>query len=185
MMRQQFVVPMVMCLLGAVPAAQAQSTSGSMPPGMGGMGPGRGMMGDSAAAVIMPIVHDLMINHDKLRRTVTNLPNGVRTVTESDDSTMMYQLRKHVSTTGGLVARSQDLNVPPASPVLHALLENGAKIVRTVSTTPKGVAVTETSDDPQVVRILQDHAAEVTTLVERGMAAMHESMRQRQRPPHL
>ncbi len=170
----------LLTLLAAPALAGGQTTSGTMPRGMGGMGGmGPGMMGDSVAAVIMPIVHDLMMNHDKLRRTVTNLPNGVRTVTESDDSTMMYQLRKHVSSTGGLVARSQDLNVPPASPVLHALLQNGAKITRTVATTPKGVAVTETSDDPEVVRILQEHAAEVTVLVERGMAAMHEMMMKR------
>ncbi|MBY0489955.1 MAG: hypothetical protein K2R93_08970 [Gemmatimonadaceae bacterium] len=173
-MRASHIASLLLGLTCLSAIAPAQGALGGMSPGMG-----RGMMGDSAAAVIMPIVHDLMTNHTKLRRTVTILPNGVRTVTESDDSTMMYQLRKHVSTTGGLVARSQDLNVPPASPVLHALLQNGAKIVRTVSPTPKGVAVTETSEDPAVVRLLQDHAAEVTALVERGMAAMHESMMKR------
>jgi hypothetical protein len=149
-------------------------------PPMGGMG--GGMMRDSAAAVVMPIVHDLMMNHQKLRRTVVNLPNGVRTVTESDDSTMVAQLRAHVSTTGELVAQSRDLNVPPASPVLHDLLRNGAKIVRTVALTPKGVAVTETSTDAKVVAILQAHAAEVSNLVDGGMAAMHEAMSKRQTP---
>jgi cytochrome P450 len=56
------------------------------------------MMGDSTAAAVMPIVHDLMTNHQKLRRTVTVLPNGVRTVTESDDSSMVAQLQAHVAT---------------------------------------------------------------------------------------
>ena len=30
-------------------------------------------------------IHDLFFNHDRIKRTVTNLPDGIRTVTESDD----------------------------------------------------------------------------------------------------
>jgi hypothetical protein len=165
----QFVSTLAVGLLGATGTIAAQGG-----PPMGGGRMGGGMMGDSAAAVVMPIVHTLMMNHDKLRRSVTNLPNGVRTITESDDSTMVAQLRAHVSTTGELVAQSKDLTVPPASPVLHALLRNGAQIVRTVELTPKGVLVTETSADPTVVSLLQAHAAEVSELVAKGMAALHK-----------
>ena len=39
--------------------------------------------GDSSTMAIMHLVHELMVNHDKLRRTVTNLLNDVRTVTET------------------------------------------------------------------------------------------------------
>ena len=175
-------------LSAAMVAALSSPLTAQGGPPMAGMGPGMGpgmagMRGDSAAAVIMPIVHDLMRQHQKLRRTVTNLPNGVRTLTESDDSAMVAQLRAHVETTGHLVAQSRDLLVPPASPVLHALLRNGARIVRTVTPTPRGVTVTETSSDPSVVALLQAHAAEVTALVDGGMAAMHQAMMARRGTP--
>lgn len=168
----RYVITLHVGLLGLAGPLAAQGGP-PMGGGMGGGMMGGGMMRDSAAAVVMPIVHTLMMNHEKLRRTVTNLPDGVRTLTESDDSTMIVQLRRHVSTTGDLVAQSRDLNVPPASPVLHELLRNGAKIVRVVEHTPKGVAVTETSTDPKVAAIIQAHAAEVSALVEGGMAALH------------
>jgi hypothetical protein len=148
-----------------------------------GMGRGRGMHRDTVAAVVMPIVHDLMMNHQKLRRSVTNLPDGVRTITESDDSAMVSQLQKHVATTGVLVEQSQDLNVPPASPILRQLLQRGGSITRIVEHTATGVVVTETSKDRVTVSLLQAHAAEVTDLVNRGMAAMHEKMMQRRIPP--
>ena len=42
--------------------------------------------------------------------------------------------------------------------------------------TPKGIIVTQTSTDPKVVSLLQTHAAEVSDLAARGMAAVHERM---------
>src|SRR5690349_2051582 len=78
---------------------------------------GRGMMGrDSTAAAIMPVVHQLLMNHEKLRRTVELLPNGIRTVTESDDPAMVQLIRTHVVGTGGLVAKGVDPNLPMSSP---------------------------------------------------------------------
>lgn len=143
----------------------------------------RGLQRDTVAAAVMPVVHDLMMNHAKLRRTVLLLPNGVRTTTESDDSAMVIQLQKHVATTGVLVANGQDLNVPPASPPLRQLLQRGTLITRTVEHTTRGVVVTETAGDSLTISLLQAHAAEVTELVQRGMAAMHEQMMQRRRVP--
>ena len=31
------------------------------------------------------MVHELVVNHERIKRTVTKLPNGIRTVTESVD----------------------------------------------------------------------------------------------------
>lgn len=44
-----------------------------------------GMMGGNATAGERSDLHDLLFNHDRIKRTVTNLPDGIRTVTESDD----------------------------------------------------------------------------------------------------
>ncbi len=135
-----------------------------------------GMGGDTATTAIMRVVHELMTNHDKLRRTVTNLPNGIRTLTESDDPGMASTLKAHVVRTGSLVSEAEDPNLPMSSPSLHGVLRNGAHITRATTETANGVAVTETSNDPATVALLQQHAAEVTDLVHRGMAAMHETM---------
>ncbi len=46
---------------------------------MKGMGPG--MMGHDAATMAqMGDIHELFVNHDRITRTVTNLPDGIRTV---------------------------------------------------------------------------------------------------------
>jgi hypothetical protein len=155
--------------------------------GGGMMGGGRGMMMggmDSTSAAIMSIVHELVMNHDKLRRTVVNLPNGIRTVTESDDSTMAQRIKLHVAATGEFVVKAVDPRLPASSPALHGILRNGALIVRQTELTAKGVILTETSTDSATVVMLQAHAAEVTDLVNRGMAAMHEAMMRSRGMPH-
>jgi hypothetical protein len=129
--------------------------------------------GDSTSAAVMQVVHQLLVNHEKLRRTVVNLPNGVRTLTESDDPAMAEQLKRHVAMTGTFVEAGRDPNLPMSTPALHGVLQNGRKISRSVEVTAKGVLVVETSGDSATVALLQRHAAEITDQVNRGMAAIH------------
>ena len=68
---------------------------------MGQSNKGHGMMGmghDSATMAQMGVIHELFVNHDRITRSVTNLPNGIRTVTESDDPRIRQLLRDHVAT---------------------------------------------------------------------------------------
>jgi hypothetical protein len=55
---------------------------------------------------------------------------------------------------------------------------NHGKMTRTVTNLPNGVrtVVTQTPGNPAAVQALQQHAAEVTTFVNDGMAAMHKAM---------
>lgn len=168
-MRQGLRVTVCAAAMLAAAPVRAQQPGGMMP---GMMGAGR----DSGSMAMMRVVHEMMTNHAKLRRTVTNLPNGVRTVTESDDPAMIQAVQGHVATTGELVRTAHDPNLPMESPVLRGVLRNGDKVTRTVERTANGVIVVETSSDSATVALLQQHAAEVTALVERGMAAMHEAM---------
>ena len=46
----------------------------------------------------------------------------------------------------------------------------------TTQTTEKGVVVIQTSTDPEIVAALQQHASEVSDVVEGGMAAIHSAM---------
>jgi hypothetical protein len=149
-------------------------------PGMGpgGMGPGA-MMGaahDPTTMGEMSAIHALIVNHDRITRTVTNLPNGIRTVTESDDPQIAQLIKEHVASMVARVDARSDPNLPIESPALHAILENGDKVETKVETTERGAIVVQTSSDPQTVTALQKHAGEVTDLVEGGMSAVHTAM---------
>ena len=64
-----------------------------------GMGHGMMMMhqGDQAFGADMQLVHGMLQNNEKIKRTVTNLPDGIRTVTESDDPKLTQAIQAHVA----------------------------------------------------------------------------------------
>ena len=55
---------------------------------------GDGMMGGNRED--MQIVHQLFANHDQIRRTVEEIPGGVRTLTESDNPQITALIQAHV-----------------------------------------------------------------------------------------
>jgi hypothetical protein len=145
--------------------------------GMMGMGPGMmGMNHDSATMAQMGVIHELIINHDQVKRTVTNLPDGIRTVTESDDPRIAQLINTHVVSMGERVGAGSDPGLPIESPALHSIFRDKDKIRSTYETTAKGMIVVQTSNDPSTVAVLQQHASEVSDLVKGGMAALHSSM---------
>jgi hypothetical protein len=150
---------------------------GQMGSGMMGMGPGMmGMNHGSATAAEHSDIRDLLFNHDRIKRTVTNLPDGIRTVTESDDLQVAATIKKHVAEMGKRVDEGRDPGLPIESPALHSIFRDKDKIKSTYETTEKGIIVVQTSTDASAVKALQDHAAEVTDLAQRGMVAAHEAM---------
>lgn len=147
---------------------------GQMGPGM--MGMGLGMMGGSATMEERRDLHDLFFNHDRIQRKVTNLPDGIRTVTESDDPRLAETIKKHVAEMGKRVEEGRDPGLPIETPALHAIFRHKDKIKTAYEVTEKGIIVVQTSTDATAVKALQDHAAEVTDLAKRGMVAAHEAM---------
>jgi hypothetical protein len=155
-----------------------QGMRGQMGSSMG-MGPGMmgmGMMGGNATMDERRDLHDLFSNHNRIRRTVTNLPDGIRTVTESDDPEVAATIKKHVTEMGKRVEEGRDPGLPIESPALHSIFRDKDKIKTAYETTEKGIVVVQTSTDATAVKALQDHAAEVTDLAQRGMVAAHEAM---------
>ena len=147
---------------------------GMRPGGGGGM---MGMMaGGSATPDEMGELHAMFVNHDRIRRSVTNLPNGIRTLTESDDPELAKVLISHVAGMIKRVDEGRDPQLPMQSPALGPIFRHRDKIKTDLDVTDKGITVTQTSDDPAVVEALQRHAADVSDLVERGMVAAHETM---------
>jgi hypothetical protein len=147
---------------------------GRMGPGMMGMGPG--MMGGSATPGERGDIHDLFANHDRIKRTVTNLVDGIRTVTESDDPQVAEVIKRHVAEMGKRVDEGRDPGLPIETPALRAIFRYKDKIKSSYEVTETGVVVTQTSTDAAAVKALQEHAAEVSDLARRGMVAAHEAM---------
>ena len=140
---------------------------------------GMGMMGmshDSRTMAEMAAIHQLIANHDRIKRSVTNLPDGIRTVTESDDPQIAKVIKEHVASMDQRVRTKNDPGLPIESPALRSILRNGDKVQTTIETTEKGAVVIQTSTDPETVAALQQHASEVSDLVQGGMAAMHSAM---------
>ena len=62
------------------------------------------------------------------------------------------------------------------TPTLDLLFDKYDEIDTTVEMTDWGVEVVQTSANSEVVALLQQHAAEVSDMSERGMMAVHERM---------
>jgi hypothetical protein len=141
-------------------------------PSEGGMMSG-GMMG-SATSADMNMYMELFDRHTELRRTVNEIPGGVRTSTESDSAELTALLQAHVSSMYGHV--NQQAEVTCMSNSLPTLFRNATRYRRQLSMTTKGVSVTETSDDPQLTAAIRAHAEEVSGFVRDGMPAMMRGM---------
>lgn len=129
---------------------------------------------DSDSAADMGLVHALLMSHSRIQRTVTNLSDGIRTTTESDDPRVADTIKQHVASMSQRLQDGREFNI--FSTTLPVLFENADKIRSTVEMTERGVVVTRTSADAKVVAALQGHAAEVTELVTEGMVAMRRGM---------
>lgn len=118
-------------------------------------------------------------NFETITREVTNLPNGIRTVTRSSDEAVMADLVSHVVGMIGRVETGEDPKIFIQSPTLDIFFARGDSIYSEIDVTDEGIVVLQTSDDPEVVAALQLHASEVSDMAERGMQAVHEMMMQR------
>ena len=115
-------------------------------------------------------------NFDTISRQVTNLPNGIRTVTKSSDERVMEALVSHVVGMVGRVETGNDPKIMIQSPTLDIFFLRGDGIETDIDVVEEGIVVVQISDDPELVEALQVHAAEVTEMAERGMQAVHDRM---------
>jgi len=149
-----------------------------------GMGPGM-MHGptamltkqDANSTTDMGLVMDLVHNNTRIMRTVAKLPDGIRTVTESDDPKVAQAIKAHVASMSGRLKDGKEFNI--FSTTLPVIFDNAKNIKSVVEMTDKGAIVTRTSTDAKVVAALQAHAGEVTELVQEGPTAFHRGLSSR------
>ena len=174
-------------LIGAIllGAGQSMAVAQGMGHGHGADGTGHdmgvmpGLRGEDASIEESAELAFMFRNFPLIDREVTNLPNGIRTVTPSDDADVMAVLISHISGMIGRVEEGRDPKVFIQSPTLDILFERGDLIETEIEVTDEGIVVVQTSDDAEVVAALQTHAGEVSDMADRGMHAVHEMMMQR------
>ena len=148
--------------LGSIVFAVFMSSSGALAQGPPARGPGN--------ASDMQAIHFLMMHRSQIHRTVTNLPNGVETLTESDDPAVAAQLRQHVRAMHDRMKTNRPIRL--RDPLFAALFANADHIQLRYEDTPKGIRAFATSDDPYVAKLVQAHAAVVGQFLENGMSEM-------------
>lgn len=152
-----------------------RGNGGGPPPGRGfgqgqgrGAGQGAGMQHDERHDADHEVFQFLLSKHDQIRRTVKNLENGVETLTESDDPEVAGQIKEHVE---WMQYRVENVNpIRMRDPLFAELFKHADKIQMKHEDTEKGVKVIETSEDPYVATLIQEHAKVVSKFVERGHA---------------
>ena len=104
----------------------------------------------------MGTIHALLDHHEAITRRVVDRADGVETWTESDDPAVAAMIREHVR---AMDARLRDGRpIRRWDPLFAEIFEHADAITMEVEDTATGVRVVETSDDPYVVALIQQHA---------------------------
>lgn len=147
--------------------ALSQAVQGQMGRHSGMMGHhGMGQGGDAQT------IHQLFAYHDQIHRTVEEIPGGIRAVTESDNPEVAALIQSHVSQMYDRIAARQSIPMMGMSSTLPTMAQSEDQYERQLRMTSKGIEVTETSDNPEMVAVIREHAQEVTQFAEQGVPAM-------------
>lgn len=113
--------------------------------------------------------HDLLDNHQSIRREVTLLEDGVKATTESDDPKVAALIQDHAKAMQSRLKRKSGVRM--WDPVFVDLFKNGHRVKLEIEQTEKGVRIAESSDDPETVKLLHSHAMGVSEFVHEGFEA--------------
>jgi hypothetical protein len=143
--------------------------------GMGGrgMGPGAGMGGPGNMREVMGVFHQLLTDHAQIQRTVQEVDDGVVTVTTSKNPVVTALIRTHAAQMKTRLEKGQP--VRRWDPLFVEIFKHADKIDLKIDEVAGGVRVTETSEDPQVVPLIRQHAQTVSQFVARGWDRAHEA----------
>jgi len=138
-----------------------------------GQGPHRGMAGDSTHQEDMALFHFLLDHREEIRRSVEELPEGVETLTESDDPEVAGKIREHVRSMYGRLEEGRPIH--GRDPLFAEIFRYADKIEMTMEDTEGGLRVRETSADPYVAKLIKSHAEVVSRFLANGQAEMRKN----------
>ncbi len=143
---------------------------GGMMGGHGGMMGGQGgMMGGGMQD--MRAIHALLSEHQKIKRSVKDIPNGIESVTTSDDPEVAKLIREHVWEMKARIEEGRPIH--QMDPLFREIFANHHHIHMEIAEIPGGARVTETADTANVVPLVRQHARRaVSEFVAQGMPRM-------------
>ncbi len=118
----------------------------------------------------MELFHFLLAHREEVTRKVTKLPNGVETLTESDNPKVTTKIQEHAAAMHKRLKEGRPIHM--RDPLFREVFRNADKITMSVKNTPRGVKVKETSNDPYAVKLIQAHADVVNKFVRNGFVEM-------------
>jgi hypothetical protein len=121
-------------------------------------------------------IHQLFAYHTQINRRIEQIPGGIRTVTESDNPQVTALIQAHVSRMYERVNQHETIPMIGMSSTLPTMIQATDQYQRQFHLTQKGVAIAETSDNPEMVKVIREHGQEVSRFVEQGMPAMMNRM---------
>jgi hypothetical protein len=125
-----------------------------------GMGPE--MMED------MRPIRTMLMNHEQIDRRVEDLPDGVKTWTTSDDPEIAEAVQTHVRQMHERMKEKKPIR--QMDPLFREIFEHADQIEMEIEDLKNGVLVIETSEDPEVVKLIRQHAHRaVSEFAEQGM----------------
>ncbi|MBL8865511.1 MAG: hypothetical protein JNK93_08105, partial [Planctomycetia bacterium] len=116
--------------------------------------------------------HFLLENHKAITRNVKKLDNGVETVTESEKPEVAKKIQEHVPAMYERLKSGKGVRY--WDPLFAEAFKHGKKMKMEITNTAKGVKVVETSDNADVVKIIQAHAEVVSQFVKNGFDEAHK-----------
>lgn len=129
---------------------------------------------DGASSGEMSQYMNMFMRHGELRRSVEDIPGGIRTTTESDSADLVAELQSHVAAMYARLDRGAEVMCMSSS--LPTLFRRAPDYQRRLTFTANGVVAEETATDPEVTRAIREHGREVTGFVVEGMPAMMRGM---------
>ena len=181
--RRSFFASLFLGVMGAFGLSYREAQAGP-PPGRGRMGSGNRMGGgrmgsgnrggrrgmgtsDPGMGADQTLIQTLLNGRSHIRRQIKMLPNGVETLTETDNPQLRTVLVKHVRSMKQRVEQVRPIHL--RDPLFAALFQNARKVsMMKITETPRGVHVIETSNDPDTAKLIQAHAQVVSLFVRNG-----------------
>jgi uncharacterized protein len=112
----------------------------------------------------------LLAHRAEIRRTVKEIAHGVATRTESDNPEVASRIQEHVA---AMYRRMKERRpIHQRDPLFAELFRNADRITVKTEKTAKGLEVTETADDPYVIKLIRSHAAVVSAFIKNGHREM-------------
>jgi hypothetical protein len=170
--RRRFLTLGLALTLGTLPASSLLAACGDDDGMMGRMPDwmmGGGGMMNAAMMEDMRVIHQLLQSHDRIRRHVEDVADGIRARTMSRDGEIAELIRTHVSQMKRRVESGDPIR--QMDPVFREIFEHHTEIRMDIEAIPGGVLVVETSANPQVELLIRQHAHRaVSEFIAQGMA---------------